>query len=925
MTTRAPLAPVNTNHVSTAADHNHCQVSQSGRTGTSMANQISITTESETTALHSQKVQCIDGKSGRIEEDTPHSQQLNSSDRPIAANASTTPDAPPPIQQSISKSERTGPCTAPHGQSNASEGHRLPSAPASKGPHQPFPSMSDKRSASDQCLAQRPSRPSVEGRGIATAASEETLQFDIATLKQAFTAQYHSLAAKCQGWERYAAKLKAQLEALEIDHSLMKETCAQQTMEAQRLEARVESQTKYIERLEAENGDLREMYRERENRSREVESRLSSLEERLAARAPSSAASTAASLRRAPTGSASRMASQHMEQHVQSVLKNVYQPPSPPSSVTDSSQSRTHMVGPPQDGRAAFHSSNIRYSSDDEERMQRDFRAPSPLDFGNLDNTLAQPVLYRSAQATAPSQAIARPASRASSRQAQHYGSGNMAARDEAFPPPREGGRESRLGHRRPDEGVKQHVGGSAGEARCVDDNGSAHAGEGESSELIKGSHSNGVQPLLHNDEQPYGRPHSRLNHTREGAPSPPSLDARTDNRPRGIDRTDKQVLEGAIFTNAYPSHFVRSTSALGLAAPQYPFVRSGSAASIQTVTSSNGMTGSWPHVRSSTDPLLATIHGQQATNVVRPLRRSSFHQQQQLAQMQSRRNSVTTSRLSNYSSDGGTGQIPVRRGGSRMPSSRNGSVGVHDAIPIVKDDVFSDGKQNILPATTGRKSSISSVAKARIASSRPSGAPGQGQGEQSEQNLAPQQIIGPPDGRTSALANHYNERHVPAQMLRGRDSDEVNLAPGSHFSPPSSSGREEQRDASSSTQYATSLPLSQSTNQSIIQDVSCASTSASVAEETSAIAAAEARRGAHRRLYLCLREELSPEDLQKFERYVHRYDALEIPVDGPRGLVNRVKKLLLLSDATLRERPEEWKRRKELAREFERVVSADT
>jgi hypothetical protein len=92
-----------------------------------------------------------------------------------------------------------------------------------------------------------------------------------------------------------------------------------------------------------------------------------------------------------------------------------------------------------------------------------------------------------------------------------------------------------------------------------------------------------------------------------------------------------------------------------------------------------------------------------------------------------------------------------------------------------------------------------------------------------------------------------------------------------------------------------------------------------------SAIAAAEARRGAHRRLYLCLREELSPEDLQKFERYVHRYDALEIPVDGPRGLVNRVKKLLLLSDATLRERPEEWKRRKELAREFERVVSADT
>jgi hypothetical protein len=59
--------------------------------------------------------------------------------------------------------------------------------------------------------------------------------------------------------------------------------------------------------------------------------------------------------------------------------------------------------------------------------------------------------------------------------------------------------------------------------------------------------------------------------------------------------------------------------------------------------------------------------------------------------------------------------------------------------------------------------------------------------------------------------------------------------------------------------------------------------------------------------------------------RYVHRYDALEIPIDGPRGLVNRVKKLLLLSDAKMREtNPERFRLRKDIAREFERIVRVD-
>ncbi|KDN35980.1 hypothetical protein K437DRAFT_64410 [Tilletiaria anomala UBC 951] len=75
-----------------------------------------------------------------------------------------------------------------------------------------------------------------------------------------------------------------------------------------------------------------------------------------------------------------------------------------------------------------------------------------------------------------------------------------------------------------------------------------------------------------------------------------------------------------------------------------------------------------------------------------------------------------------------------------------------------------------------------------------------------------------------------------------------------------------------------------------------------------------------HRQIYSRLRRELSQEDLQKFEMYVRRYDLMDIPLEGPRGLLVRVKKLLLLSDSRIRQQPEKKALRKQLAREFERV-----
>lgn len=75
------------------------------------------------------------------------------------------------------------------------------------------------------------------------------------------------------------------------------------------------------------------------------------------------------------------------------------------------------------------------------------------------------------------------------------------------------------------------------------------------------------------------------------------------------------------------------------------------------------------------------------------------------------------------------------------------------------------------------------------------------------------------------------------------------------------------------------------------------------------------------RRLYIRFQQELDREEFQKFERCIQRYDFLEIPLEGNKGLITRVKKLLLVSDPDIREKPDKLRVRQMLARDFERMA----
>lgn len=86
-------------------------------------------------------------------------------------------------------------------------------------------------------------------------------QFGVDALQAAFSAKYYELAHKCKNWERYAAQLRARLEALDIDNRILRETSA--------------AQQRQIVFLEAENAALKDQSEMRELRACEVEQRVS--------------------------------------------------------------------------------------------------------------------------------------------------------------------------------------------------------------------------------------------------------------------------------------------------------------------------------------------------------------------------------------------------------------------------------------------------------------------------------------------------------------------------------------------------------------------------------------------------------------------------------------------------------------------------
>ncbi|CBQ70773.1 conserved hypothetical protein [Sporisorium reilianum SRZ2] len=104
-------------------------------------------------------------------------------------------------------------------------------------------------------------------------------------------------------------------------------------------------------------------------------------------------------------------------------------------------------------------------------------------------------------------------------------------------------------------------------------------------------------------------------------------------------------------------------------------------------------------------------------------------------------------------------------------------------------------------------------------------------------------------------------------------------------------------------------------------QELSVASSPSSLMAVSPAKEQHEEHISFERKLYMRFQEELDAEEFTKFERCIQRYDFLDIPLEGNKGLITRVKRLLLVSDPDLRSKPEKLRVRQHLARDFEKMA----
>lgn len=344
-----------------------------------------------------------------------------------------------------------------------------------------------------------------------------------------------------------------------------------------------------------------------------------------------------------------------------------------------------------------------------------------------------------------------------------------------------------------------------------------------------------------------------------------------------------------------------------------------------------------------------ATVTGEYLRDEVearRQNRRSTLNQQQrdqfqaQIEQHSQQRSGDDGGMPSAYPNIGGrppsrpTSRMSNLSTGSRQPGgrSRSRAGSVHDSIPIVMDDVFSERSRSKMGSRNGSSSQtqlnnsntavgIPASASAPEFPSARSRSPlqqlqvNQAQGSNSS---ASGSIAGTlshhsnssfdPEGDADLISeNYYNDEDEENEYNDNENQENQAPYPNEH---PASPSPESKRIGSGNNQRAPQM------NSNPINAIPDTPSSLSLSSQDP--------RGAHRALYSRLRNELGQAELTKFEKYVHRYDALEIPLDGPRGLVNRVKKLLLVADPTVRENPEKLKSRKQLAREFERIVRVD-
>ncbi|PWN35410.1 uncharacterized protein FA14DRAFT_172050 [Meira miltonrushii] len=286
-----------------------------------------------------------------------------------------------------------------------------------------------------------------------------------------------------------------------------------------------------------------------------------------------------------------------------------------------------------------------------------------------------------------------------------------------------------------------------------------------------------------------------------------------------------------------------------------------------------------------------------------RQLRKISLSQQQQLHFLQARVHmDNATSALQDGSSSNDKENIhpsdlmsaPMSGRGSRPSSrmsnngvrgrarSRAGSHSLHDAIPIDKDDVFSNQGEEV-------KEKTDKVPRQTIR--RTGSAP-----------LGQVTLNGTRSGAMSAL--ELRNTVEPSDSDASLDLEE----------------ERERMQGINNANFAATNAVSPVSNEAVLNGASDAVTLAATEESDND------PKGAHRRLYMRLRDELTTEELVKFERYVHRYDALDLEMDGAKGIINRVRRLLLSEEIldSKYTRRERYQFRKELAREFERIVRED-
>ncbi|PWN47900.1 hypothetical protein IE53DRAFT_225176 [Violaceomyces palustris] len=664
--------------------------------------------------------------------------------------------------------------------------------------------------------------------------------FGVDALQAAFSAKYYELANKCKNWEKYAAKLRAQAEVLEVENRVLREQNAC---------------------LESENSELREEKRHRDLERLRVESRISSLEDKVG---------------RSLSGG--DLSGQYRS--AENVLD--FDIPSAPSSA-----SRSTTNG----GQVPYCSSNLQVDD------RHDFRPPTPVSAVSLPAPLpnmyphSQPHQHTQSQSQNQNQTQPQPLHHpshesSSSQPAVRQRRSHSVARDSIG--------EWNYACRRGSASLAEIINQDASQR----ESGSIHA-EGRSSRMggrtldadsstmtVSGrtataNQGHGVSALTSQALAAINRQHhatqSRASSTQRVQVSP--------NEPN---------TQGHLPSSDGFSHLVSSSQtitkrrSMNLGDNEGNLSASVSAPNLLTSTGLGpaSQNGTEARIRgSSAHSDAATVTGHHLQDYVeqrRQQRRTSFNQQQGGGHPPGASLSRPTSRMSNLSANGGA-----------KPRARSRAGSVHDAIPVVKDDLFSEMESTVSDALPSRATSPLVQNDRHLNGVHP---------EVAAQSL------------TAAM--HSIKKMSSANSVR----EETENIPRQLGLPPP-----HRQEAALQLQHGQQNSAESSTGSSLLGTNSDDPDSSQGEEgRTTGEDEFHDQRRAHRQLYANLRAELDASDLTKFEKYVHRYDALEIGLDGPKGLVNRVKKLLLLSDPAIRSKPEKLKARKELAREFERVVRVE-